>query len=234
MDPLIHALVPRGFHCIRVELFQPASDDSMTPTAITQRWLRDLTEGYRELAARYQGCRTYGLGYSLGALATIRFLQMTTSATFDGMVLLAPPVSLTARAAFVRYLAPLAKVGIALPSLAPSAVRARPGTPLVEYSGMLHLINAVALVGGTDNLRGIDTRVFLDRRDELVSCAGVTAWIEEHHLTSWATELIQARSGAIAGYKHLMISEQSLGQEAWLTLTERIIEHFSGPCAPTA
>ena len=226
MDALIEVLRPNGFNCVRVGLYQSRPNSDLSPRTLARRWVDNVAEGYAEASRRYERCQTYGLGYSLGALAMIRFLLVNESASFKRMVLLAPPVGLTHGASLVRLLTPLASFGMTLPSLAPKAVRARSETPLVEYAGMLRLIEEVQR-SNVDSLRQIETKVILDRQDELVSRSAVGAWISRNQLGSWTTKLIKRRSSTGSQYKHLMISEQSLGWLAWSALTKTVVEHFT-------
>jgi pimeloyl-ACP methyl ester carboxylesterase len=228
MDALIRVLVREGLHCLRISLYRDAPDAPADSRAITDGWISDFTQAYDELRARYPLQPIYNVGYSLGALVAIRCLQIRPALTFDRMVLLAPPVAITRSANLVRLLTPLARLGLALPSVAPAEIRARRGTPLAEYAAMFGLVDAVQTLDDHENIRNIQTRVFLDAEDKMVRYAGVLDWIATNRL-AWVAETLRRRLPTARPYRHLMISETSLGRPAWEDLTADIVTHFTEP-----
>ena len=225
MDSLIGVLLAEGFHCLRIGLHRDVGKHT-APAAIVNGWMDTLTHAHRKIVDEYGAYPIYSLGYSLGAVVTMRFLEVCPRATFRKMVLIAPPVALTRVASLVRFLTPLARFGIVLPSAAPREVRARWGTPLSEYAAMLELADALRTLHRKDKLRGIPTEIVLDPDDELVSYAGVLAWLERQQLEEWTAHRLQDRAPTGRTYAHLMVLEASLGSLAWANMTERVINHF--------
>jgi hypothetical protein len=226
MDSLISVLVDNGFHSLRVSLYQDASDGRSDPSEIAGSWRAILSDAYTTAQDRYPDLPKFALSYSLGALTTVSFLDGETAPTFDRMVLLAPPVSLTRSASLVRALTPLGRFNLALPSAAPKEIRARRGTPLSEYAAMLELGGEVDTLRHPEKLGQIPTVVYLDPDDELVGYAGVLDWIHRNGLGMWSTKGFKDRDPEGRTYSHLMVLEKSLGLVAWTELTQSIVAHF--------
>lgn len=226
MDPLIRILGRAGFHSLRVSLHQVRRGDRQPADTVARQWVDDIAEAYAVARSRDAKIPVFNLSYSLGALATLRFLQRTPSARFAAMVLLAPPLSLTRGARMVRALTPFRSLGLALPSLAPVGVRARASTPLVEYAALLQLVDDVRGAGSSVNFSKTATRVLVGRDDELVSRRGVKAWVEENRLTGWNVESLDVKPTAHSS-RHLMISKASVGDVAWHAITRAVIEQFT-------
>lgn len=225
MNSLIGVLRAEGFHCLRISLHEDEVR-GVSPTVIADRWLNTFKSAYVRLAAGYPSLPISVLSYSLGALTTIKCLDVHPTLDIERMVLIAPPVALTWSASLVRLLTPLARFELALPSAAPREVRARRATPLKEYAAMLDISKDVRTLRNPDVLGAIPTEVILDPDDELVSYAGVLSWLRTQKLGSWTGYRLHGRQPEGRTYAHLMVLEKSLGSSAWLTLTERIIKHL--------
>ena len=225
MNSLIDVLRAEGFHCLRISLHDRAVK-RLSPAVIADGWLDTFTSAYGRLTHDYPSLPIYNLSYSLGALTTIRFLDMHPTVKFERMILIAPPVAFTRSASLVRFLTPLAQFGLVLPSAAPREVRARWGTPLKEYVAMLEISKDVQTLRNADELEAIPTEIVLDPDDELVSYSGVLSWLEAQHLDTWTSYRLPERQPEGRTYAHLMVLEKSLGSSTWLTLTERIIKHL--------
>lgn len=227
MDDLIGVLVAEGFHCQRISLYRDAPTRRATPVAIVEGWLNAIAEAHAEVAQRYPGLPLHVLGFSIGALVSIRYLDLRPAPPFDRAFLLAPPVALTRTARLVRALTPLRRLGAVLPSAAPRAVRARPGTPLAEYAALLETVAAVEHLSRAEDLAAMPTRVVLDDRDELVSLPGVARWVHANGLRSWTVERLAERRSEGRTYKHLIVLENAIGTAAWTRLTDAIVSHFA-------
>lgn len=138
MDPIVDFLGDHGFHTLRVSFHR---DRNLKPAALASCWLSEIADGYRELKARHPTLPVYNLSHSMGAVVTVRFLELEQAALFERMVLLSPAIALTRGAALVRYLRPLRFLGVSLPSATPRSLRARDATPIAEYATMLDLID---------------------------------------------------------------------------------------------
>lgn len=232
MNSLIEVLRSKGYHCYRISLYAEGSTRRTHKDVIIKGWLDAVAQAYDDARSDYSDQHLFALSFSIGALITVRFLDATPQANLDGLFLLAPPVALTRTARLVQVLTPLRRLGAVLPSVAPAAVRARRGTPLSEYAAMLEINDAVQALGNSKKLDGIQAKIVLDRRDELVSFEGVSKWLDNNELNSWSLEEMVDRASVGHTYRHLIVREEAVGHLAWARLTQSILAQFSKRSKP--
>ena len=220
MDPLIRVLKQAGFHCLRVSLYQSQPAAHLSVQDIAERWIHDIEAAYRRIRNAYAALPVFNLSYSLGAVVSVRFLQLNTSASFHRMVLFAPALALTRGATLLRVVRPLSCFDLGLPSFAPDVIKARPTTPLKEYAAMLGMVDEVQSLAGAARIGQIRTRVFVNPKDELVSYRGVLQWIGRNTSDAWRLESIGADSTAV--YEHLIVSKTALGGGKWAELVQKL------------
>lgn len=226
MDELVQVMLASGYHCQRVSLYEDLPTRRARRDAVVTGWTRALSRAYEGAQIRWPGVPVHALSYSIGALLTLHLLDVDPDVTFERMLLLAPPVALTRTANLVRLLTPLAPLGGVLPSAAPRQVRARWGTPLAEYAAMLSLVQRLHTVEERQKLSRIPTSVVLDRRDELVSRDGLSAWIRRNGLHAWQVHELGQRDAPRRLPRHLIVSRGALGPRAWDELTGEVVRHF--------
>lgn len=229
MDGFVQVMVASGYHCQRVSLYGEVPTRRARSDAILAGWTQALSSAYDGVRIRWPGAPVHALSYSIGALLTLHLLNVSPYVTFQSMFLLAPPVALTRTANLVRSLTPLARLGAVLPSAAPRHVRARWGTPIAEYAAMLSLVERLHTIEERQKLSQIATSVVLDRRDELVSCAGVRAWIRRNGLHAWRLRELRDRDSRRHIPKHLIVTRSAIGPRAWDHLTDDVVRHFGQP-----
>ena len=115
MDPLVHTLRESGLDTLTAAL---RFGQDLEPDAIASDWVSSVARGYDQCRQR-DSRELYSLAYSLGAVVTLAFLRRTPSATFDRLLLIAPPLALTGTAELVRLLTPLRRLGMAFPASRP-------------------------------------------------------------------------------------------------------------------
>ena len=229
MKPTIDALNASGFDCVAVHL---RFGQQLSSDRIASDWVSAMADAYAICRARYDEGRIHSVAFSLGGLINLAFLQRTPAASVDGLFLIAPPLALRPSAALIRYLTPLRRAGLTLPSLAPRRIRARSFTTLADYHAMLMLIDELDRGRLADNIRRTRVRVVVSVKDELVDANGVSEWIRRRRV-DWNVVILNKEGGGW-GRRHLLLSEWSLGREAWQVLTSEMVAHLSGahpPCA---
>jgi pimeloyl-ACP methyl ester carboxylesterase len=230
LDDLIGVLNRRGYHTLRIA-FRMCRPWFGEPGSFCDLWIEDFTRGYERLKGLAEEEPLFHLGYSLGGLVAVAFLQRRRQASFQRMALIAPALALRASSEAVRALTPLRHLHVALPSLCPERYRARRWTPLQEYHGLLQLLHEVSPLETGSPHASIPTRIFMDPRDELVSYRGVERWLSENRLTTWRLEPARKDHRARPRSPHLLLSEESAGPTCWRALTQGILEHFDAPPA---
>ena len=221
MQPIIDALNGHGYRCVRVPLrfAQRLSSDR-----IASDWVSAFADVYDTCTARYDQGRIHSVAFSLGGLITLAFLQRTPAASLNALFLIAPPLALRRYAAVVRYLTPLRRLGLSLPSLAPRRIRARSFTTLADYHAMLMLTRELDRARMADNIRRTRGCVIAGAQDELVDGDGVSEWIRQR--LDWNVVMLDTKPGGW-WHGHVLLSEGSMGHEAWDVLTKQMIAHLS-------
>lgn len=228
MDPLATMLAESGIECGRLSLYG-GYDRTSSPEQVKKVWLSRMATARERARDRAGSDPVLLLGYSLGALVAIASLDQGNEPAVDRMALIAPPVALTRVAGLVRYIVFLSKFGIVLPSAAPRSVRQRWGTPLNEYAAMLDLSDSLQHVAGRGAVPATPTRVFAVPDDELVDLEGLRSWVETNNLELWSVVEVKDRQPEKRSYSHLLVTEPSLGLNAWTWLQSELIDHLLGP-----
>lgn len=178
------------------------------------QWQADLRQGYAQaatLAAAQQLPRCL-VAFSLGGLLGCELFATEPAVTFERMALFAPALALQPYAHLPRLFKPWPRLLIR--SLAPPGYRANPATPVAAYLAL-----GTALHNLRRNLPGrlnIPTRIFVARRDALVSAKGLAHLIKATHLTRWQFDEVRKQgSGIEQRYQHLIINPQSVGAPEW-------------------
>ena len=221
MQPLMEALNGHGYDCLSVRF---RFGRPLTSEQVAEDWVSAIADAYAAARARYADGSIHSVAYSLGALATLTFLQQTPAASLNRLFLIAPPLALTRSAGLVRYLTPFRRVGLALPSLAPRSIRERSFTSLADYDAMLKLSRALHQVAVAANIRRARGSCIVSIKDELVDPAGVEHWIHRQGL-DWSLRTLDKRLIG-GGPRHLLLSELSMGREGWDVLTREMISHL--------
>jgi alpha-beta hydrolase superfamily lysophospholipase len=231
MGGLAEVLAAEGFHCVSVALPHDLGRRG-SPDEIVDRWVGAVAAGHAIAVGHAGGLPVHHLGFSLGALVAVEFLRRAPEADVRRMVLLAPPVALTAAARLVRILVPLRRVGAVIPSATPKAVRSRWGTPLSEYAAMLALSASVRRQDArTDRqpvraLDGVQTLVVVDRDDELVDHRGVIDWARATGRDGWTVVHLPSAARGWGSRAHLVAHEPHAGPARWAALTATVLDHL--------
>jgi alpha-beta hydrolase superfamily lysophospholipase len=222
LDPLIHFLNDAGLECARVSF---TFGHSFDPDEIAAVWIAQIADAYYGLRSRETSPHLFTLGYSLGGIVSLAFLQQNPEGSFDRMFLVAPPLGIRPSARLIRALTPLHKLRISLPSLQPAKTRERRFTTLADYAAMMNLLDGLDRTPPRENMRGTPTHVFLSARDEMVDPGGVERWIRRHRLP-WQTRIVQNVAPSNMPH-HLLLSEETMGNEAWGWLTDDVLRTFT-------
>lgn len=231
MNDIIAVLRSAGFHCMRLSLHDKALKTLTPSDDVVEIWLAGFQEAHAQIVQEYPGTPVYALGYSLGAILNILYvdsLECASEVPFSKMVLIAPPVALTSAASAVRLAKHLGRMRVSVPSAAPRKIRARRGTPIREYSALSSIVSTLSKVQHSDRLNAIHTVIFLDRGDEVVDYTGVIEWLQRNRLESWNVKEIGHREAVDGSYAHFLLAEEALGISAWTNLTEAVVSHFEG------
>jgi pimeloyl-ACP methyl ester carboxylesterase len=188
-------------------------------------WFQETRKGYEEArnAAQQQRVPLFLAGFSYGGLIGLDVLAACPEVAFDRALLFAPALSLRGWDYAIRLFA--AFPSMVIPTLAPAAYLANPGTPMAAYNALFETLDHFeSHIGPRLN---IPTLVVMDPGDELVCFDGLKRLTEEHHLSRWRFFPVHRRRSLLNGMlRHIVIDEASLGRHAWAEIRKEMIAHL--------
>lgn len=218
LDPLCGFLAAQGYHSYRMTL---RGHNEPTKEAFEAgEWQRDVVAAYTAARSRFPNLPTYVLGYSIGGLLLTNMIDVNPSLPVpQGMILLAPAISLRTIIDVSTALQIPPPLTWSIPNLAPRPYRRYELTPLFWYSNALALYSTMDSIQNAAHLKRIRTLVVLNPNDELVSESGTERWIEEHNLApEWQIETIRPDTSERFLKEHIIIDGPSLGEREWKRL----------------
>ena len=220
MLPLIRWLNSQGSDAWLVSLYGHREGATDLKNITSRVWQEEMQAGY-EVArkeANMHNVPLYFLGYSLGALLGQSMLVLPMeSAPFDKQVLLAPAIALRRRASLLQLFFFLGKPA-ALPSYTPAAYRFNPSLPLQAYRVLFG--EEAKLQKAEVGKLNIPTLVLLNPKDELISPKKLLQLIDRFALTKYRVVFLDATlNGRQVWYHHLILDEQTMGNENWAMAT---------------
>jgi esterase/lipase len=191
-------------------------------------WLSDAYSQYSEakIAAEQADLPLYLLGFSLGALVFETLMNDKTyrapPVQFRKAVLFSPAVALKARARAVLMLQPFTKDTSIINSVSPEEYRAQRGASMGTYKIVFNMEEKLCAAAFSEN--NIDTIVFIDKNDEMLSVNTLRNRIKQYKLTNWRVLEI-SNDGAVIQppYHHLLIDNRCVSDATWRYITDAII-----------
>lgn len=228
MDGWAEALHEHGAAVLRIGLFGHRGTGTPMGEASAQMWQEEFkteAEEARALAQKYK-VPLYFLGFSLGAVVGLDWqAAQGPQKGFDKMVLIAPALVLPwySRQA-IRFFSMFGR-SFMLPSRSPVDYRANKGTSIAAYEALFDIKALLEKTAYTNT--NLDTLVFIDKDDELISSEGIKQVMKKYHLNKWELNLVDnGFAYRNHGFRHLMVDQDSMGPDLWRDLTTRIHEHF--------
>lgn len=220
-DELCASLSQRGISSLRASLSGHYTGSLNLNEVSCGKWIADVQSAWDEARSRSGRGRLYCVSYSLGALLCLNALARGLI-SFDAMFLLAPPVALQPAAKLLPLLFPLAPLGLSLPSIAPKDVRIHRWTPLRAYRALWKARKGLRGKAAADRLAAVPAAIALDPRDEIVSIDGLRCWQHDMQLGHWQLLPVYSEGPGANFWRHLLISRQRLGEQAWNGLLDDI------------
>lgn len=226
MTALIDELRTDGLDVLRVALPLDCGDPTLSASQIEEGWLETLGAGFEELSMRPAELH-FTLAYSLGAVATLAWLDACASCELDAMVLIAPPVRLRWAARGVYLLTPLRHLGMYLPSLAPKQYRQRSRVSLASYRALLNLTASTRALARREFFAEVPTSVFISKQDDFVSYRGLVDWVAVNRLDAWAVRPVAPSPDRDRFYHHLLVLPEHAGDGPWRKMVDQIRALFA-------
>lgn len=165
------------------------------------------------------------VGFSMGGLLSVDYINRHDAAAVNRAVLLAPALSLRWSSWLLRPLGALPD--FLLPSVGPDRYKANEFVPVSAYEA---LYEGVARVNEQIRPERIDipALVLISREDELVSGEGLETFLAEHALQQWQLHYVDNSDGDDEVLEHVIVDSNSLGDRAWDSVTERLLVFLAG------
>lgn len=183
-------------------------------TVTYEMWSNEVYRAYQRVKKKADRKKVpvFFVGYSLGALLGCNLLASHPDVSFDRMVLFAPALNVTIESYLLKALAPFP--ALVIDSLSPKSYRSNDGTPMAAYKALFEAVTNFEK-SISDRLN-VPTIVFIDEKDELVSCSRLKEMIAQKKLDRWKVHSIQKDDHVDnRTAHHLVIDEDSTGRNTW-------------------
>lgn len=216
MDPLIEELVHESFHVLRITLTGHAANTGFTTDGTMSDWLKDVQRAVNKVKQEYPDLPIYHMGFSLGALTTLAFVQENEGLNIAKMILIAPALFPRKSSRLLRpfQLLRLLRANLPIPSLVPRKYRAHRYTSVGAYTALLEL-SAKVRQEHVKNLAKIPTLLVINRKDSVVDYARTYNWLQTEELATWQILVVDPRPEEAGSYGHLLLNRRALGGEQW-------------------
>jgi esterase/lipase len=189
-------------------------------------WLDELYEAYLKVRERAspKNVPAFFVGYSLGGLMGCDLILSHPDVFYDRMVLFAPALNIMVESYLLKALLPFPN--IVIDSLSPISYRANEGTPMSAYKALFEAIEHFEK-NANDKLNK-PTLIFIDEKDEFVSCSKLKEMITRRNLDSWQIHIVQKDNDVGEQISHhLIIDRDSVGRQMWKQIEDAIKRHLS-------
>ncbi len=227
MNALAKVLTSNGTEVLRVSLAGHRGSKKEGLFTTHQTWRNEFQAHYCLAKKRAQSLNVplYFLGFSLGALAGVDFLNTQVSHLVEKMVLISPATDVHW---YSKIPGNLGWIGgrISLPSKNIKAYRSQPSTSLASYRAMKESQESLDEISLSS--LNIPTMIFVDPDDELVSLKKINKRINKQRLDNWKTKSINNSGSTLKKtYHHLVVDKASMGSHQWEIVKKNIIDHFN-------
>lgn len=226
MNSLVKVLTNENIEVLRVSLGGHRGSQREGLYTTHQGWRNEFQAHYclALKKAKRDSLPIYYLGFSLGALIGLDFLNTQDFHQVKKMILISPATDVHW---YSKIPGKLGWIGgkISLPSKNLKEYRSQPSTSLASYTAMKK--SQKSLVDMNINSLNIPTRIFVDPDDELVSLKKIKKRISKNSLDNWKLEAISNKGSTLKKtYHHLVVDKDSMGPKVWERVTTQIKNHF--------
>ncbi|MCB0358186.1 MAG: alpha/beta fold hydrolase [Bdellovibrionales bacterium] len=216
---LAHDLASRHLMLFSLELRRK----EQPPTRLGAAWIDEVNRATVELRQCYPDLPLYHLGYSLGAAVSLCATAHRPD-LFQRLVLLAPALTFRKTSSLVRVLLPLARLRIALPSVAAAEFREGPWCSLHQYRALFATAQQAVLQ--LPQVRS-PTTILIHQRDELLDAAALKRLVDRSMNSALSIELLTGDEpwGERPSYqapRHMLFSRSDQSPRSWKHLIDQI------------
>ncbi|MDR0442772.1 MAG: lysophospholipase [Treponema sp.] len=223
---LVKLLLESGYHVCRVTLKGHGGSIEDMQNVTRSDWIDDAYSQYclAKTIAERERLPLYFLGFSLGALVYEVLLNEETEmpVQFEKVILFSPAVAIRPSAKTILMLKPFTTDKSIIRSVSPKEYRAQRGASMAAYKIIFNMeesLNAASFKNCN-----IDTIIFIDVNDEMISAGLLRERIEQYELTNWKIHEV-SNTGAVIRplYHHLLIDNRCVSASTWEYITGTIL-----------
>ena len=224
MNSLVEVLTSENIEVLRLSLGGHRGSKREGLFTTHQGWRNEFQAHYCLALKRSkeESIPIYYLGFSLGALIGLDFLNTQDFHEVKKMVLIAP-------ASDVHWYSKIpGKLGwiggkISLPSKNLKEYRSQPSTSLASYRAMKESQKSLEEI----NINSLNIPIYVDPDDELVSLKKIKERIQKNSLDKWSLTPISNQGSTLKKtYHHLIVDAPSMGPTIWDRVSLEIKNHF--------
>jgi esterase/lipase len=224
---LVKLLFDNGYHVYRVTLKGHNGPVENMQEVTQADWLHDAYSQYCEAKAIAEKERLplYLLGFSLGALVyeVLMSETMASPVQFEKTILFSLAVAIKPAAKTILWMQPFTNDGSIIRSVSPKEYRAQPGASMAAYKAIFNMEELLCAVSFRNC--NVNTIVFIDKNDEMISAALLHKRINKYNLTNWSVyELTNVGAVIKPRYHHLLIDDKCVSEATWQSISKTILK----------
>ncbi|GHV83178.1 hypothetical protein AGMMS50212_05180 [Spirochaetia bacterium] len=224
---LVKFLLDSGYNVYRITLAGHSGSIENMQNVTEPDWITGAYTQYCEakIAAECDNLPLYLLGFSLGALVFENLMNKNTATPveFEKVILFSPAIAIKNTAKTILMLQPFINDSSIINSASPEEYRAQRGASMGAYKIIFNMEKE--LCNASFLKSNIDTVIFIDKNDEMLSIGTLRNRINQYKLTNWHILEI-SNSGAVIKpqYHHLLIDNRCVSPSTWQYITGSIID----------
>lgn len=218
MNDISYYLNSLGFHVLQIKLKGHTNSSNWPSCLKADDWLNNIKNAYCYSKINFPQLKIFGLGYSLGAAATLAFIEQFENINFEKLVLIAPAIKLRWKVNLIKLLSNFSFLGTKLPSLAPVEYRAHSKTPLSAYSALFEIIRMTSSL--KYRFDRIPVMIIQRAEDEIIDFKDTISWAIDNFANPKLTTLEGQEFDKLP--QHLMIDRISNSKQSWNKFTSEL------------
>jgi esterase/lipase len=227
---LVKLLLDSGYHVYRATLKGHGGSIEDMQTVTRSDWIHDAYSQYCQIKTISEDRQLplYLLGFSLGALVYEVLMNEETAipVQFEKIILFSPAVAIRSSAKTVLWLQPFTNDRSIIRSVSPEEYHAETGASIAAYKAVFDMEESLCTISFRNC--NIDTIVFIDKNDEMISIGVLRERIQQYRLTNWRIYEV-TNTGAVIRprYHHLLIDNRCVSSSTWRYISETIVEFLN-------
>lgn len=227
---LVKLFLDSGYHVYRVTLKGHGGPIEDMQNVTQSDWIHDAYFFYCQarVIAEREHLPLYLLGFSLGALVYEVLANEETElpVQFEKRIFFSPAVAIKSAAKTVLWLQPFTNDRSIIRSVSPEEYRAQQGASIAAYKAVFDMEES--LRANSFRNSNVNTIIFIDKKDEMVSIRLLRERINQYKLTNWKIHEV-TNTGAVIRpqYHHLLIDNRCVSALTWQYISETILDFLN-------